>query len=126
MSELSENSVTQLFTTVLQHAKCIEVRIDYAKAITSQKQKYALQGAMNKVNAAINHICGLLPNSEAVLKVKKDLDRADLVYVMLITEQLMRLPQEDMEDLVEVIQKFIDERYGKEDQMSSNGENQVQ
>lgn len=126
MSEvLSENSVTQLFTTVLQHAKCIEVRIDYAKAITSQKQKYALQGAMTKINAAINNICHLLPDSDAVLRVKRELDKADLVYVMLITEQLMRLPSNDMEDLVELIQNFIDERYGKEDKVPSIGEDQV-
>jgi hypothetical protein len=116
MSEtLSENSVAQLFTTVLQHAKCIEVRIDYAKALTSQKQKYALAGAQSKINAAINHLCGLLPDSDTVLRVKKDLDRADLVYIMLITEQLMRVPPQDLEDVVDHIQNFLDARYGKQE-----------
>jgi len=122
---LNVQSISQLFETVLQHAKCIEVRIDYARAVTSQQQKYVLTNALNKVNAAVNHICGLLPSSDSVLKVKKQLDSADLVYVMLLTEQLMRIKPHDMEEIVELIDKFLIEKYGTDEQVQSHGKDEV-
>lgn len=111
MDTLNETSIGELFSCVLQHMKCIEVRIDYAKAATSQKQKYVLNNALQKVKAAINHVCDLLPDSESALIVKKELDKADLVYVMLITEQLIALPQEDMEEVIELIETHINKKY---------------
>lgn len=110
---LRDDTLTQLFTTVLQHMKCIEVRLDYARVATSQKQRYVLGNAVNKVQGAINHICDLLPDSTAILKVKKELDDPKLVYLMIFTEQLMRAEPGDMEDLVEIIEKHLDEKYGK-------------
>lgn len=111
MDALNESSISQIFTTVLQHAKCIEIRLEYAKAVTNQKQKYVLSNALTKINHAINTICDLLPDSNAVLKVKKELDKADLVYVMLLTEQLAAVTAEDKEELVEYLQNFIDKKY---------------
>jgi hypothetical protein len=123
---LSQHTVSELFQSVLQHAKCIEIRIDYAKALTSQKQKHVLNSALTKVTGAINTICDLLPSSDSVLKVKKDLDKSDLVYVMVLTEQLMRIKPDDMEEIVDVIDKFLIEKYGEpEQQMQSYRENEV-
>lgn len=111
MDTLPESSIGELFSSVLQHMKCIEVRLDYAKATTSQKQKYVLNAALQKVRAAINHVCDLLPDSSATLMVKKELDKADLVYVMLLTEQLIPLSNEDMEEVIELIEKHINNKY---------------
>lgn len=123
---LSEKSVKELFETVLQHAKCIEVRIECAKGLTSQKQKHALNAAMLKVQGAINVICDLLPNSDSVLKVKKNLDHPGLVYVMLLTESLLQVKnQDDMEELVEVIDKYLINKYGKPEQVQGNREDKV-
>jgi hypothetical protein len=123
---LSQHTVSELFQSVLQHAKCIEIRIDYAKTLTSQKQKHVLNSALTKVTGAINTICDLLPSSDSVLKVKKDLDKSDLVYVMVLTEQLMRIKPDDMEEIVDVIDKFLIEKYGEpEQQMQSYRENEV-
>lgn len=113
--ELSKDSTRQLFETVLQHAKCIEVRIEYARALTSQKQKYVLGNVANKARGIINHICDLLPNSDSVLQVKKDLEKSDLVYMMLLTEQLFKIKPDDMEELVEVIDNFLIQKYGTSD-----------
>lgn len=110
---LSEQSAGQLFTCILQHLKCIEVRLEYAKATTSQKQKYALGNAATKVKIAIDHLCDLLPNSDAVLEVKKELDKANLVYVMLLTEQLSHLNDDDLEEVVELIENHINNKYKK-------------
>jgi hypothetical protein len=123
---LSQHTVSELFQSVLQHAKCIEIRIDYAKTLTSQKQKHVLNSALTKVTGAINTICDLLPSSDSVLKVKKDLDKSDLVYVMVLTEQLMKIKPDDMEEIVDVIDKFLIEKYGEpEQQMQSYRENEV-
>ena len=112
MDQLSQDSLSQLFSTVLQHFKCIEVRIDLAKALTSQNQKYALNNALTKVRVAIDHLAGLLPDSDSVLKLKKELDRPDIVYVMLFTEQLMQaIRPDDMEEVVELLQQYIDNKY---------------
>jgi hypothetical protein len=108
---LSEQSAGELFTCVLQHLKCIEVRLEYAKATTSQKQKFALGNAAKKVSVAINHLCDLLPSSDAVLEVKKELDKANLVYVMLLTEQLSRLSDDDLEDVIQIIETHINNKY---------------
>ena len=111
MDTLNETSIGELFSCVLQHMKCIEVRLDYAKAATSQKQTHVVTAARQKVRAAVNHVCDLLPDSTSSLIVKKELDKADLVYVMLLTEQLIALPQEDMEEVIELIENHINNKY---------------
>jgi hypothetical protein len=113
MKELSELSATELFSSTLQHIKCIEVRLECAKATTTQKQKQTLNNALLKVKSALNHICDLLPNSDAVIEVKRELERPDLVYVMLIMEQILKIPTDDMEDIVELIENYINTKYGE-------------
>lgn len=98
---------------IMQHMKCIEVRLDYAKAATTQKQKYAINSAVNKVKGAINHLCDLLPNSQAVLEVKKNLDQVDLVYIMVLTEQLFKMKTDDLEEVTELIDDYLKKKYGE-------------
>lgn len=113
MPELSQQNISELFSTVLQHLKCIEVRTAAARALTSQKQKYALTQAVGKATNAINIICDLLGDSNMVLKVKKQLDRADLVYVMLLTEQLTQLETEELEEVVTLIDDYLQKKHSK-------------
>jgi len=112
MSELKKETVGELVTNLMQHLKCIEIRLEYARASTSQKQKYAINNAVTKARSAINHICDLLGDSDQVLKIKSDLDKVDLVYVMVLTEQLFSLPVHMMEEVTEVIDKHLMEKYG--------------
>lgn len=110
---MNNKPIAELFETVLQHAKCIEIRIDYAKALTSKQDKYLLTQALTKIRSAIDTICSVLPNSESVLKIKKNLDQADMVYVMVLTEQLMRIRPTDMEEVIELIDEFLMNKYGQ-------------
>lgn len=100
-------TIGELFMCVLQHMKCIEIRLDYAKALTSQKQKYALGQAVNRMKGAINSLCDLLPDSDTVLKVKKDLDNTDLVYVMLLTEKFSQLTADELEEVDQILEQYI-------------------
>ena len=111
--ELSHDTIGELFMNTMQHMKCIEVRLDYAKVATTQKQKYAINGAVNKVKNAINQLCDLLPDSKAVLEIKKNLDKADLVYVMVLTEQLFRMKTEDLEEVTDIIDDYLKKKYGE-------------
>ena len=111
--KLKKDTIGELFKNLLQHMKSMEVRLDFAKAITSQKQKYVINNALTKVNSAINHVCDLLGDSEMVLKVKKDLDQADLVYIMLLTEQLLELSSEDLGEITDMIELHINKKYPK-------------
>ena len=122
---LSEQTISQLFETVLQHTKCIEIRLDYARALSSQKQKYVLTQALNKARAAIDNICSLLPDSDSILKVKKKLDESDMVYVMILTEQLMKIRPSDMEEVIDLIDNFLINKYGQSEQVQCHGEVQV-
>lgn len=99
---------------LLQHMKCIEVRLEYAKASTSQKQKYAINNAVVKTRAAINHICDLLGDTNQVLRVKTELEKIDMLHVMVLTEQMFKLPTEDMEEVTEIIDQYLIKKYGTE------------
>lgn len=114
MSELKEQTIRELFMNLMQHLKCIEIRLEYAKAITSQKQKYAINLALTKARGAINNICDLLGSSDQVLQVKKELENVNLVYVMLLTEQLCKVASNDMEEVAEIIDKYLIDKYGSE------------
>jgi hypothetical protein len=109
--QLSENSISDLFACVLQHLKCIEIRIEASKSLTSKQQKYILGKALKAAQLAVNEVCSLMPDSKSVLTVKKYLDRADLVYLMLITEEVFRVPPDDVEEVVDMIQTFINNKY---------------
>jgi hypothetical protein len=109
--ELKKDTIGELFKNLLQHMKSMEVRLEYAKIFTSQKQKYAINNALNKVRGAINNVCDLLGSSEMVLQVKKDLENADLVYVMLLTEQLLELSSEDLGEITDMIEEHINKKY---------------
>ncbi len=85
--------------------------MEYAKVNTSQKQKYILTKAIDKVESAINAICDLLPNSDSALKIKKELDKSELVYVMIFTEQLMKGNEEDFEIIARMIEEYMDNKY---------------
>lgn len=116
------DTVGELFMNVLQHMKCIEIRLDFAKAMTSQKQKYALSNATQKVRIAIDHICGLLGNSDMTLQVKRELEKSDLVYVMLLTEKFSRMTTEDLEEVDTLIEDFINNKYGEATQVFADGQ----
>jgi hypothetical protein len=117
--------IAELFETVLQHIKCIEARIECARPLVSQNQKYVLGNAINKINAALNSIYSLLPDSDSILRVKKHLDDTDIVYVMLLTEQLMRIRPDDMEEVVELLDNYLFNKYGKSEEVPSNREGSV-
>ena len=122
MESLSKQSVGELFSSVLQHMKCIQTRIEYASALTSKQDRYVLTNASKRVESAINSICSLLPNKEDIQVIKKELESPDFVYVMLLIVSLYNLPNDDLDEVVDLIQNFIDKKYGKSESKVSDNE----
>jgi hypothetical protein len=110
--QLSNDTLGELYKNLLQHMKCIEVRLDYAKVVTSHKQKHTINIALTKMRSAIDNVCDILGDTNKILKVKKELDKADLVYIMLLTEQLFCIPPNDLEELTDLIEKHLNDKYG--------------
>lgn len=108
--ELSQDSLARLFGYLLQHMKCMEVRLDYARCGLSTTKKLTINQAMTKVRTAIDHLCGLLPDGESVAQIKKELDKVDLVYVMTLTEQLCQMDGPTLEEVTELIDRFLEEK----------------
>ena len=104
---MDRGTVGELFMCVLQHMKCIEVRLDFARGLLSQKQKLTVAQSQKKVEVAINHLCDLLPDSDIVLKVKKELDDTNLVYVMLLTEKFSQLTSDELEEVDQILEDYI-------------------
>lgn len=111
--EMSEKSIHNLVGYLLQHAKCMEIRLDCAKAQTSTYQKHVLGNAMKKIQAALNTVFVLFPNEDSINNSKKVLERGDIVNIMLLTEELLKVPEEDIEDIVDLINNYLDKKYGK-------------
>lgn len=110
---MEEKPIHNLIGYLLQHTKCMEIRLEYATAQTSQYQKHILKKATDKVKSALETIFTLFPDKASIEHSKKVLDRADIVNVMLITEELLKVPEEDIENIVDIINNYLDNKYGK-------------
>jgi hypothetical protein len=114
--ELSQKSIGNLIGCLLQHSKCMEVRLEYAKAATSQHQKFVLSNAIKKIQVAMNTVFTLFPDEKSIKESKEVLERPDLLDILLITEELFKVPSEDLENIIELIDSYLENKYGK-DQM---------
>lgn len=108
-----------LFQNVLYHVKCIQLRVECAKAVLDKSPKYKnlFNLVLAKAENIINTLCSVLENTEQVLVIKKELENnLDIMYTMLFLEQLtkLKLDNEDKENINEMIEKYLTEKYGKE------------
>ena len=112
------SNTKDLFQNVLYHTKCIQLRIECAKAIldNNPKHKNLFNLVISKAENIINTLCSVLNTSEDVLTIKKELENnSDLMYTMLFLEQLtkLKLDDEDKENINEMIEKYLTDKYGK-------------
>lgn len=113
-------TVGSMLSFLLQHMKCMESRIEFTKVLTNKQEKYVLTTALSRINSGFNAIFSLIPKA-TVIEIKQKLERPDLVYMMVIMEEMMQIPVGDIEEVVELINDFIHKKYGeKEEPMSGN------
>lgn len=73
--------------------------------------KQRINKAINKVKLAIDDVCNLTDNQEVIRNIKKNLDKTDLVYYMTLTEQLFNLSEDDLEDVTNIIDEYLEKKY---------------
>lgn len=108
-----EDSIGQLTRFLLYHFKSIEVRLQYSKVINEFRfdDKKKLNLAITKVAGGINEFLSIVKNEKLVTAIKKELDGADLVYVLTLTEQLFDLKSEDLEEITDMIDNYLKLKY---------------
>lgn len=92
---------------LLIHMKCIQVRMAYTTHNFKGDSKYKINLSINKVESAIDSICNLTKNQEVVSMIKKELEGADLVYHMVLAEQLYNINEETLLEITDLIDDYL-------------------
>lgn len=69
--------------------------------------KYKINTLINKVESAIDGVCNLTKNREVVQMIKDDLEKTDLVYHMVIAEQLYNINEETLREITDLIDDYL-------------------
>jgi hypothetical protein len=102
-----------LVKCLLIHMKSIQVRMQYTTHQFKGDSKYRINQCINKVSSAIDGICSLTKNEDVVRLVKKELEKADLVYHMVLAEQLYDADEETLREVTDLIDNYLLEKEKK-------------
>lgn len=91
--------------------KSIQVRMLWSTHDFKGDSKQCINKAINKVKLAIDDVCNLTDNQEVIRTIKQELEKADLVYYMTLTEQLFDLPAEDLQEVTDLIDDYLKKKY---------------
>lgn len=112
-------SVGFLLRYILYHFKSIEERLNWSKAIHKFKQndKHTINKAIQKVAAGINDLISIVHRESPALvtAIKADVQKTELVYYMTLTEQLFDLREEDLDQITDMIDTYLKNKYYKND-----------
>lgn len=114
---------------LLIHMKSIQVRMQYTTHMFKGDSKHKVNLCINKVEAAINGIIALANNPEMTLQIKKALDKADLVYHMVLAEQLYDINEETLVEITDLIDDYLLKKtkaYEEKEQMGRGDSSQNQ
>lgn len=103
-----------LVRCLLIHMKCIEVRMKYSTHQFKGDSKYKIGGCINKVKKAIDGICDLANNPEAVRLIQRELERADLVYHMVLAEQMYNATEQTLREVTDLIDEYLIKKENEE------------
>lgn len=119
----NQESLGQLIQYLLYHMKSIDVRLDWSSHNFKGQSKYELNLAVSKVRTAVDAICYMSKNKDLIHRIKKDLDKVDLVYYMTLTEQLFMLRTEELEEITDLIDTHLKQKAQKYEQENMGGTN---
>lgn len=112
----NQETLGQLIQYLLYHMKSIEVRMDWSSHNFKGQSKHELSLAIGKVRTAIDVVCHMSKNKDLIHRIKKDLDKVDLVYYMTLTEQLFMLRAEELEEITDLIDTYLKQKALKYEQ----------
>lgn len=96
---------------ILYHFKAIQERFINSKAGFKENDKYIIQKQIDKVEVAIENFISIVKERAIADGIKRSLERKDLVCLMTLIEQLMDLPDEDLEDITDLIDDFLKKKH---------------
>ena len=108
------NKIGNLLRTLLYHSKSIEHRLQFYKDSTNQlihNDKKILTNSIHKVNIAIDNIIGIVRDKKVTELIKKEVESIDVTYISVILEQLYDLPLEDLENITDLIDDYLNKKY---------------
>jgi len=114
-----------LVKCLLIHMKSIQTRMEYSTHDFKGDSKYKINLCIKKVASAIDGICSLTKNQEVIRLVKKELEKADLVYHMVLAEQLYDANEETLKEVTDLIDDYFlqKEKEKNESKTSLGGQN---
>ncbi|HEY4062316.1 MAG TPA: hypothetical protein VGM30_10470 [Puia sp.] len=112
-----QESIGLLIRYVLYHFKSIEERLSWSKATNGfiQQDKHTLNKAIQKVVSAIEDVLTIVRNPELIRAMRAEINKQDLAYYMVLTEQLFDLKEEDLVSITDLIDQYLKQKYGLED-----------
>ncbi len=110
-----------LVKCLLIHMKSIQIRMQYTTHQFKGDSKYKINQCINKVSSAIDGICGLTKNEDVVRLIKKELEKADLVYHMVLAEQLYDANEETLREVTDLIDNYLLEKEKKKNSENKMG-----
>ena len=102
--------------------KSIHTRMDYSTHDFKGDSKYRIKAAIRKVESAIDDVCGLSRNPEVIRLVKKELEKVDLVYHMVLAEQLYDADEQTLIEVTDLIDNYLLEKRSRADGEDKMGE----
>ena len=112
---MKEDSLGKLVQYLLYHLRSMEIRIQWSskafdKLRGQDKQKMTL--ALNRVKSAIRDIITIIPNHDVRRMVEDDIRPDDrMIYCMTLVDQLFDLSEEDLAEVTEVIDNYLESKY---------------
>lgn len=104
-----------LIKCLLIHMKSIQIRMQYTTHQFKGDSKYRINQSINKVSSAIDGICSLSKNKDVITLIKKELEKTDLVYHMVLAEQLYDADEQTLMEVTDLIDNYLLEKAKKGD-----------
>jgi hypothetical protein len=112
MNKRSE-SIGLLIRYIFYHFKSIEARLEGSRAIDGfiQQDKQRINMAITKVASGINQLLSVVRDQDLIRRMKADADKPDLAYYMVLTEQLFDLKEDDLMEITDMIDEYLQKKY---------------
>jgi hypothetical protein len=111
-----KDTVSRLVMTLLYHFKSVEHRLEWSKAIDKfhGRDKLTINNAINKVRTAINDVASMAKTPEQTRQIKATLlDDDRMVLFMTLVEQMFDQPIEDLQEITDLIDHYLQNKYEK-------------
>lgn len=118
--ENNQDNIGNLIKFMLVNIKNMQIRMEIANAYIKFKgnDKHRLNSVVNRLKAGIEDIINLHPDPAVKKLVMEDLDEKsdDMISRVYFIDQALRIPEEHLEPIAEIINNYLDMHYPPKDE----------